>query len=672
MAGTASHGAVCESAWAALQQSVQILSSTGGGIRTSIPLLYLQQTLQTLQEHGNASEIAALLESGGVDGLVVARCLYDQLSAVSILLILAEESIAKDTPGEAASDHEWVQVALQCWEHKLQHSCILLRLLGGKGESSGESWTEALTHWSPEDFFTSGGLRAFWRKHFPSRFVVSSAEFMAALAVGRHMAPSAIEELRPWLRPGNSNGDDCIDLADTGLLLESLGISRGICFGTTWEVLCGHSYLTVVNSEQEWGRRVGASAADLVVARREKQSGFLINGWSRELLSRHRSLLRALLALGISVACDTVDGASLILQFDCPDVAACVAPPLAVEGAPAPAGAQGRSFVSGSGGKRTRLGEALATAAQQGGEGFPEVAFEPVGKQTASSSMSALVVRTHCLGKAEVRHKLLTESKAHRLSMLNDLLTTFDVLAARRRATEIRRVSSCDPTSKSEASSKLFLALQEQRIMEEQAASRKQQLIAMEKASANPDQIAHIRVLLQEVAEAEDEKDRHQAWVTEQRPKWIGEEEDFQQTRQKQDLACRQRLAAMFLELRQRQRQEGEFRAMLSRTESMLMDLEDVTSSNRQRLHDYDEELTSMIHDKENLLVNLMEVMEGVKEQVLAADEATAARKKELEGLARILELRANRAQQLDEIDQLERRLEALKAKSNMIAAGPA
>ena len=124
------------------------------------------------------------------------------------------------------------------------------------------------------------------------------------------------------------------------------------------------------------------------------------------------------------------------------------------------------------------------------------------------------------------------------------------------------------------------------------------------------------------------------------------------------------------LELQHRQMQRGRLRAELSRMENMLLDLEDNFSTSRQRLHEYDEELTSMVRDKEDLIVNLAQVLALVQDQKREADEAIAEKAKELDGLRRLKELHICKAQQLEEIDAFERKLSTLKAKNAAAVTG--
>merc|ERR1712157_58619 len=143
------------------------------------------------------------------------------------------------------------------------------------------------------------------------------------------------------------------------------------------------------------------------------------------------------------------------------------------------------------------------------------------------------------------------------------------------------------------------------RLKEEQVAVRKDHLKQMEEASEEPEQIAHIRALLQEVAEAEAEQEENRAWLSKQETMWIQEEEIFQQDRRRRDLACRQRLAAMLLEIRCRQEQNGQLMAEVTRIQDLLLDFEESFSTSRQQVHEYDQELTATIHEKENLLNSL-------------------------------------------------------------------
>merc|ERR1712079_127603 len=125
-----------------------------------------------------------------------------------------------------------------------------------------------------------------------------------------------------------------------------------------------------------------------------------------------------------------------------------------------------------------------------------------------------------------------------------------------------------------------------------------------------------------------EEQEQNRQWLVKQEPIWIAEERTFQQARWQQDLICRQRSAATLLELQYRLKQRGELHAELSRIERLLLDLEETFSTTRQQLHEYDQELTAKIHDKEDLMFNLTQVLASVKSQVSKAEEAAAEKSK--------------------------------------------
>jgi len=225
------------------------------------------------------------------------------------------------------------------------------------------------------------------------------------------------------------------------------------------------------------------------------------------------------------------------------------------------------------------------------------------------------------------------------------------------------------PGATSGAVPKMQQALKDQQALEEELNQRRQALLRMEQAYDDPDQIAHVRALMQDVAEAELEMEQSRKALARQTSMYRSEDETFQQTRNRQDLAWRQRVAAVLIEMRLKEQQRLGVRSELSRIEVLLLDLEENFSSDRQRLHDYDERLCKMIQDKQSFLEGLVQAASSVRAQIHEADAATLERAQELEGLRRVMELQANKARQLEEIDTLEKKLGVLASKSAAVAA---
>merc|ERR1711933_19862 len=100
----------------------------------------------------------------------------------------------------------------------------------------------------------------------------------------------------------------------------------------------------------------------------------------------------------------------------------------------------------------------------------------------------------------------------------------------------------------------------------------------------------------------------------------------FQHARQRKDLSCRQRVAAMLVEFQLLHRQRSGIRAEITRIENMLLGLEDTFSTSRQRLHEYDRQLTAAIQDKESLLAGLVQAITAVKAQMREVDANTLER----------------------------------------------
>merc|ERR1719313_572012 len=233
----------------------------------------------------------------------------------------------------------------------------------------------------------------------------------------------------------------------------------------------------------------------------------------------------------------------------------------------------------------------------------------------------------------------------------------------RHKATITQRIQECDPDKRSDAWPKHQRALMDQKIKEELVVERKKQLQQMEAASDHPEQTTHIRALLQAVAEAEDEREYNRRWLVEQESKWIQEEEQFQQRRMKRDLAFRQRASAIALQMQHREKQRLSLRAQMSRMEHMLLDLEETFSKHRRRLHEYDQDLTTMIREKEALLSAMTQALVVVKERTKACEAAKAQRDGERASMQSILDLTQNKMDTQIEIEAMETKIDVLKQK---------
>lgn len=672
--------ACVEAACAALDEAARLLEEAG--LRSAVPLLYLHQTVDGFQKRaGGAASIQRLLSAGGADGRSIAQAFADVCQSLCLGLRLAWDGAA----ASAAAAVQVAQVSLGHLEHKLMTVFGWLeavRRATDKEAGLGAAWAAASQERCPEDLISSGDFAAFWRDHFPGRFRVRAADFVAALRTARGLSASTSAELLSWLfvRKGSEVGTDGteaeeVSLVDSALVFDCFGVASGIAFCTHWQELFGHRYITALCGEGEQGRRSTMCAADIALARREQLSTVLLPGWSRERLHGCRSLLRVLATLGLAMACDCEDG--LLVEFSEPEVAACLLQP----GGPAKLAAAAASPMQGEGlgdlqfsavtgdlptkrmqasllgGRQEREGsapEGVSALLSEGGSPSPDMAGG-TGVRVVGGSDRGL-------------YSTLTALKTSRLWVLNDFLSVFEALDARRRAAAEERVRFADPEATSEAVLQLQQAVREQKGREEQVQRRKQQLLAMEQACDDPDQVGHIKVLMQEVEEAEAELEETKAWLRKQSDIWVSEDVSFQQARQRQDLACRQRVAAILLELKLRHQHRLGVRAELTRIENMLLDLEGFGSS-RDKLHEYDLRLAEAIQDRESLLAGLMQATSAVRGHIQEADSNTTERARELEALQRIMEMQAKKSQYLEEIDALERKLGALTSKSPAAAA---
>lgn len=246
---------------------------------------------------------------------------------------------------------------------------------------------------------------------------------------------------------------------------------------------------------------------------------------------------------------------------------------------------------------------------------------------------------------------------------LTDNLHQLEILRTRHKATITQRIQECDPDKRSDAWPKHQRALMDQKIKEELVVERKKQLQQMEAASDRAEQITHIRALLQAVAEAEDEREYNRRWLGEQESVWIQEEEEFQQRRIKRDLAFRQRSSAIALQMLHREKQRASLRAQMSRMEHMLLDLEETFSKHRRRLHEYDQDLTTMIREKEGLLSAMTQALVVVKERTKACEAARSEKETEKVSMQGILDLCQQKIDTQAEIETMESKIDLLKQK---------
>jgi len=645
---------LCEAAWAAFATVERLLEQQS--VRKSAPLLYLSQTVQRFaQLELDPADTAELLRPYGPDGLSAAQALADVFASLCLSLHLVEEANA----AAAGSATQFAQVALRRLEAKLETLVDLFRDLHCPDLSF-----LAVKRWRPGDFIASGDFSVFWRDHFPEQLRVRAGDFLYALrlraGVSRGVNTEACSRLLPWLLFGRApEGDperEELEVVDLALLFDCFGMASGVTFCTKWEELLGHMYITAVCGRGDPGLgRAAMCAADIAQSRREQLASVLLPGWSRDKLRENRPLMRVLTTLGMSVACDADEG--LLVTFAEPEVAACLVPPADRPPSEPP-------IRLGAGG-RSRLAEAATEALQDAC--LADVHFEPAG--TAPSRCLRARLDSSAAGDCLDHHTRLTELKRSRIWVLNDFLSVLEVLGARQRRAAERRLRLVRPGATSGAVPKMQQALKDQQALEEELNQRRQALLRMEQAYDDPDQIAHVRALMQDVAEAELEMEQSRKALARQTSMYRSEDETFQQTRNRQDLAWRQRVAAVLIEMRLKEQQRLGVRSELSRIEVLLLDLEENFSSDRQRLHDYDERLCKMIQDKQSFLEGLVQAASSVRAQIHEADAATLERAQELEGLRRVMELQANKARQLEEIDTLEKKLGVLASKSAAVAA---
>eukprot|EP00927_Polykrikos_kofoidii_P061258 TRINITY_DN56118_c0_g1_i1.p1 TRINITY_DN56118_c0_g1~~TRINITY_DN56118_c0_g1_i1.p1 ORF type:complete len:684 (-),score=157.60 TRINITY_DN56118_c0_g1_i1:182-2233(-) len=664
--------ALCKAAWTSLCECQRLLNP-GTSLRSKVALLYLKQTVDAVHGLG-ASAVEEVCVSGGDDGFSVAIWLRDVLFSLALSLLALEEC-------SSAAKLIHSQIFLQRLEHRLLKLHHLLHRLV---HMEVKSWQEALSDLPPAELLSSGDFVVFWKNAFSQRLRVSCEELARALQAVRGIDAKTSELLLSWLRfhggGGGEAGDSVVDLADAALTLDVLGLYRGIAFCTSWQDLAGHALITSLRSGSDRGRRAVMRADDIALARKERECSVLVPDWSRESLRRCRPLFLALTALGIANICDVDRG--LVILFEEPEIALGLVPdlmdPPPHDQEPGAFGSEmdyGASQLSRMRGfntgmdsgttfdkKKSKLAEAVISAVRKADVKCQDVSFVSPGRDLPSARVVAEKV-----GHARDRHRALIELKSRKLWALHDFLHVFEVLDSRQRTAHEKRVRTCDPSFRSEAWPQLHLALEDQKIKEEQVVLRKHQLGQLEAASDDQNQIAHIKAMLHEVTQAEAEQEESRQWLVEQEAKWIQEEENFQEDRRRRDLACRQRIAAMLLEQRLRQQQRCQLIREVSRIEDMLLDIEDSFSTSRQRVHEYDQELRDKIGEKETLLGSLTQALSSMKEESVEAQSVIAEGHESLERMEQIRELQQEKLQQMADIEVLERKIEALKAKHSVV-----
>lgn len=627
----------CEAGWFSLQESLQRIRNDA--LKQAVPLLCLEIALEQIETR-DPIVVASFLTCGGHDGLVLARALDDVLFSISLALLLAEESVANGL----ANATRFAQVALQ---PLLQKLTALLPVVDACREDppSEESFENARGLWSPVEYLARGDFAAFWANHFPHRLCVFADEFLNALRSSQSLGVVTGSELIEWLKPGvetmGGKGRTALDLNDLAILFDSFGISGSIAFCTAWEQLCGHDLINAV---------AGVGGADFVQPQQEECSCVVLPTWTKQKLRTSRSLLRSFVVLGMQVACDAEDG--LVVQFLEPEIACCLA------------------NISGGVHSKFRVAEAVAAMAHTSDS--VEVVFDAAGGSTPSACIVAFVQKQHlALSGWQNLYRTLTHLQEWRVWMLNDLVAVAKVLDDRRRALARNRAVKCDPNWRSSAFPMVETAKRELQEMEDHLTSRQERLLQMERACDNPDQISQIRALMQEVAETEERHEAQRAVYEARLATWQEEVKSFTKQRELEDALERQRLHGCYLEIQVCHQRRISLRAELSRVEAMLVELEESIVGNRQTWYDYDQKLSRFVQDKEGLLEGIKHAISQVKLQVQVADATTVQKTKELDEMRHIMELQANKAQQLDDLDVLQKKIDTMKAKRiSSIATG--
>jgi len=221
-----------------------------------------------------------------------------------------------------------------------------------------------------------------------------------------------------------------------------------------------------------------------------------------------------------------------------------------------------------------------------------------------------------------------------------------------------------DSSTHSPAWGKMQDALQSVRQLEDRVRQRKEQLLEMEMVSGDQvDQVAHIRVLLEEVVAAEEERDQTRRRFQQHQEIWVEEETAF--LREKLEVAREheERVALAGLEVEQMCGVTKRIAEERSKIEKLLLGYEEEFAKFRRHLHAYDQELTTTIGDKEAYLDSLNQHLGTLASAVRTAERRTADREQEMAELQKVLSLDIKKDELQAQISRMEARLEGLNRK---------
>lgn len=196
----------------------------------------------------------------------------------------------------------------------------------------------------------------------------------------------------------------------------------------------------------------------------------------------------------------------------------------------------------------------------------------------------------------------------------------------------------------------------------EVARERKAQLVDREQ-TASIDQVAHIRVLLHEIAQAEEE------WITirdhceAKDAEWQAAEDAFKAGQAKLAAGLRERNNVMHMCVLAAEQRRWAVQQDASLLEMALLELEAEFAKSRRRLHEYDLELATVIEQKEALLVRLNTALAQARERTRDTDEELARQEQQLTDLGSVQQLAQIKERLETQIAQAERRLEQFEKK---------
>merc|ERR1712136_7706 len=294
-------------------------------------------------------------------------------------------------------------------------------------------------------------------------------------------------------------------------------------------------------------------------------------------------------------------------------------------------------------------------------KGRPGVFFESAADHTPSQLVVEMVRQMYVSRCPHSRHRAISHLKCQRIKELDDIVHIMAFTRARQQATDGRRARSNDPSIICDAIPAAKAGRERLASMEAKEVELKNKLHDMERADHAPDQVEHIRHLLRASDMAEEACDAYREELVQLEAQWELDQETFQHGRVVRDTVFRTRMNAMLLDVREHQHRRKDIHFELQELERLLLAFDDKSEKEGTDAHD----MSLVVAFKEQIELSeaLAQALVRSKEQSRTADDSKAA--EEVERMKRVLELQNTKLQLLDEIDLIERRINAMKFKKN-------